>query len=211
MLNVAKVFAWARDKGVPLIRWRLPLRSDKAASLLDKESQDALYEEEPALWGYFAKGARGVMIKDNLSQGRGMVNGTRVLLHSLTLTPRAEVAVRNAQAGSVITLPEVPISINVQPLVSTAFLERLRPFSILGDDEPVVVPISKRSQPLAKEISSVFAASELPKVTTLNVETHAVELGYAFTDFKMQGKTVDKFVLSLAPRDFEPPFSLSSV
>jgi hypothetical protein len=39
---------------------------------------------------------------------------------------------------------------------------------------------------------------------------HEVELGFAFTDYKVQGRTIDYFVLCLAPRTFPPHFTLNS-
>ena len=201
-LNAAKVYLWARVHGVTLFRWKLPLESARAATL-DRETTDALYEEEPSLWGYFAKGAPGFLIQDNLSQGRGLVNGTKVRLHSLTLKGGAsDMAKMAAQAGpgAVVTLAEPPKSVNVTPLVRAHFVERLRPYSIAPPNEDVVVPIMGRNGALAKEINSAFAAAELPGMSKLNVKGHIVELGFAITDFKSQGKTMDRIVLSLASR-----------
>ena len=39
---------------------------------------------------------------------------------------------------------------------------------------------------------------------------HEVELGFAFTDYKVQGRTIDYFVLCLVPRTFPPHFTLNS-
>ena len=203
-LNGAKIAAWAGAHGVPLLRWKLPLRSERAANL-DRETTEALYEEEPSLWGYFAKGAPAYLTAVNKSQGRGLVNGTRVRLHSLTLPEgeagdRVRAAVAQAGAGSVVTLSTMPLSMNVTPVVKPHFLERLRPFSLAGPTEDVVIPIMKESGTVKRTITSGFAAEELPGMSELLVEGHIVELGFAITDFKSQGKTMQKIILSLASR-----------
>jgi hypothetical protein len=45
----------------------------------------------------------------------------------------------------------------------------------------------------------------------LSTRGHAISLAFAVTDFKLQGKSVDVLILSLAPRNFNPPFYLHSL
>jgi len=45
---------------------------------------------------------------------------------------------------------------------------------------------------------------------TLSFHAHPIALAFAVTDFKLQGKTLDKLVLSIAPRPFPPHLDLKS-
>ena len=56
--------------------------------------------------------------------------------------------------------------------------------------------------------SSVLADQSIPE--HFKMIQHEVELGFAFTDYKVQGRTIDYFVLCLAPRTFPPHFTLNS-
>ena len=49
------------------------------------------------------------------------------------------------------------------------------------------------------------------KTTGLFIKPHSVSLAFAVTDYKLQGKSLDVLILSLAPRKFEPPFYLHSL
>ena len=83
--------------------------------------------------GHFVAGAPGV-ITDNIAQDKGLVNGTRCILHSLTLhesspgTPvdNLPAMMQKPGPGGVVTLSKQPLSINVTPIVaSKRFEERL--------------------------------------------------------------------------------------
>ena len=43
---------------------------------------------------------------------------------------------------------------------------------------------------------------------TLRLHRHPVDLAFAVTDFKLQGKTMDELLLSIAPRPFPPHLDL---
>lgn len=45
----------------------------------------------------------------------------------------------------------------------------------------------------------------------LFLRVHAVTLAFAVTDYKLQGKSLDRLILSLAPRKFHPPFYMHSL
>ena len=212
-LNAAQAYRWAQHHGLPLIRWKLPLRGIER---LEPAELTALYEEEPSLWGYFVKGAPAVLTVENISQGRGLVNGTRVTLDSFTMDPKLRLNVdtllQDVGPGGVVTLPQQPLSIQVRPHVKSTFLNRLREFSVSTQPDDVIIPILQSGKgELEKELSSVWSATHIGQRRLSCKSTHLLELGFAFTDYKMQGKSTDRFILSLSHREAGARFDLTSV
>lgn len=61
--------------------------------------------------------------------------------------------------------------------------------------------------PRPRALPSVYAADNgVPR--TLRLKKHHVDLAFAVTDFKVQGKTLDYFVLSIGPRSTRPALKL---
>ena len=212
-LNAAQAYRWAQYHGLPLVRWKLPL---KGMERLEPAELTALYEEEPSLWGYFVKGAPAVLTVENLSQGRGLVNGTRVTLDSITMDQSlmldVDALLHSVGPGGVVTLPQQPLSIQVRPDVKSIFLDRLREFSVSTDPNDVVISILQSSLgEFEKELSSVWSITHVGDRKVACQRTHLLELGFAFTDYKMQGKSVDRFILSLAQRESGKSIDLTSV
>lgn len=76
------------------------------------------------------------------------------------------------------------------------------------------------SQNVEVPVLSYKARLKVPKYMRYNIEpgrrallhqSHAVELGFAYPDFKFQGATVDKIILLLTKRPSVPHLSISSV
>mgnify|MGYP006144872363 CR=1 FL=1 len=174
-INAAQAYAFARHHGMVLVRWRLKLVGQDAQRL-NGALLDEFYEEEPGLWGYFVKGAPG-MINDNLAQRKGIVNGTSCVMHSLTLDKDAhddlEQLMRRAGPGGVVTLSQPPRSINVQPQVIPKFADRLRPHSLV--DSSVVIPIKLSPEQESFTPTSLVAAMNgalRPRASTKNALFH---------------------------------------
>ena len=73
----------------------------------------------------------------------------------------------------------------------------------------LVLPIGIGKAPVDYALtSSLLADQSIPE--HFKLIQHEVELGFAFTDYKVQGRTMDYFVLCLAPRTFPPHFTLNS-
>ena len=222
-LNAARSADYAKWHKRVLIRWRLQLSGSDAATL-NKDELDELFQDEVGLWFHFVAGAPCVLTDTSYAQHKGLVNGTRAIFHSLTLADDAtdDLAslIANATPGEVITLSQAPATVNVVPNVAEHFERRLRPDSL--DASELVIPIAWKGSTDEYEPTSTFAAmnsiglkrhtkGSRKRSTHLFVKSHAVESAFAVTDFKMQGKSEDIFVLSLAPRPFGPPFDLSAV
>ena len=71
------------------------------------------------------------------------------------------------------------------------------------------MPIITSKHKAAHDTSSLWAwMRAVPK--TLNCTEHPITLAFAVTDFKLQGKTLEKLVLSIAPRPFPPHLDLKA-
>ena len=74
-------------------------------------------------------------------------------------------------------------------------------------DDAVVVPIIQSTHPQEYDTTSLFACQKgIPK--KLRYAGFGMTLAFAVTDFKLQGKTLDELVLSVAPRPFPPHMDL---
>ena len=85
--------------------------------------------------------------------------------------------------------------------------ELLRRGATITIDGELVVPIlmGKRSE-VAKPTSIYAAQVAIPK--QLMIKKHQFDLAFAVTDFKLQGKTTEDLLLSIAPRPVPPHLDL---
>ena len=103
----------AEKLGVPYYRWKLPISGAGVAQLTDAE-RDALYANNPRLWGHFIPGAPCV-----LSENQGKIewrisNGTIGKFYSVMYQGReTQLGERGALAGQVIDI-EAPDAVNVE-------------------------------------------------------------------------------------------------
>ena len=204
-LNRKQAEAFARAHGLPLVMWRLPL-TGRAAELLDDSMLLELCDHEPGLWGIFVRGAPA-MLTQNIQPTKFLVNGAYGYMHSLSFSEGAPEELE-PQASSTgfrhVILDEPPLSINFQLTLPD------------GDDgtgietlieDFVVVPIVKSQHADTHDTASLWACMKsVPK--TLRLHKHPVDLAFAVTDFKLQGKTMDELLLSIAPRPFPPHLDL---
>ena len=113
----------------------------------------------------------------------------------------------NRPGYKLIELDEAPLAINFQ-LEMPEDDDKDGIESLV--DDAIVVPIllSKHSQ--SYDTSSLFACQKaVPK--SLRFRGHAITLAFAVTDFKLQGKTKNELILSIAPRPFLPHLDIKSL
>ncbi|CAK0867394.1 unnamed protein product [Prorocentrum cordatum] len=204
-LNRLQVEAFAKASQLPLITWKCPL-TGKAAELLDSADLDEAYDNEPGLWGYFARGAPA-MLTENIQPTKFLVNGACGYMHSLTL--QGDLG-EDLDIGEPcpefrrMVLEEPPLCINVQLSLPDgddgAGIESLV-------DDAVVVPILCSKHPKEHDMTSLFSCVKaMPK--NVRHRGHAITFAFAVTDYKLQGKTKDNLILSIAPRPFPPHLDL---
>ena len=220
-LNHAQLYAFAQAFNLPLVRWRRQFLDPQALDRM-KDNLDELYDHEPELWSYFVEGAP-VNLTDTIMATRKLVNGTPGLLDSLSFrngtVPDALDRAYDVGGYVEVTLEEPPLSVNVR-VGSKANAERPSLWhgvplddlegliqSVAGSDAQVVPIIASNKNSEDIVLRSVFAAqTSAPCI----VEARKPGFMYAFalTDFKLQGRTLVKLVLSICTRPCPPYLKL---
>lgn len=214
-INHAQVQRFATVHNLPLIRWRLPLSGRTAEELSDEETE-ALFEAHPVeLYQYFCVNAP-CYLTDNIGSRLSLANGTRVFHHSLTFdhtgsarrqhsVGAAEEAIRNGVAGQVVTIDVAPLSVNVRvPFDEDVVAAWDRGLTMVPGS--VVVPVMANDR--AQEDVDLHGQWLGQRVS---VTPHAVELGFACSVWKVQGRTMSKVVLVLNKRPQGPHFSYAGL
>ena len=212
-INHAQLEAFASQFKLPLVRWKLPLVDGEA---LNAEVLNRLYENEPNLWGYFVEGAP-VHITANINSVRKLVNGTPGLLHSLILNSeahedRAKLA-QGYETNTMVTLAKPPHAVNIivggtpsKPIywheVPLEDLSGLIPNDYYAEEQ--VVPLFTEANDSEEDINSLYAAHQ-GIAHKLSVKAHGYAIAFAMTDFKLQGRTLPKLIISICERP-RPPY-----
>jgi hypothetical protein len=116
-LNLSQLQAFARDRGLPIVRWRKDQKKWEDRPLDCDAQLKAM--EDPYFWQYFVPGA-DAYCTENLCIPIKLANGTPVRLHSLSFTDTAEAnyyksGMEYYNPGDFITLLKPPASVNVVP------------------------------------------------------------------------------------------------
>ena len=215
-INHAQLEAFARAFELPLVRWRLTLVDDAFA---DPAVRERLYEHEPNLWGYFVEGAP-VHLLETIKSVRKLVNGSPALLDSLVVTNDADRRLLGEKFGggfSTIDLAEPPHAVNVVVggTEEAPCLWHEVPLDDLSDLLPEyagsrqMVPILQSSNREEAECYSAYGAQQ-GIAQKISVKQHQYAIAFALTDFKLQGRTLPKLVLSICKRARLPWMTLSS-
>ena len=204
--NHSQLLAWASYYDVPAFRWKLPIQG-RWPEFHEERVLDQMYEDELGLWGYFARGAP-VMLLDNVQPSKLLANGASGFLHSLSFLDDGENCAKVTAAQGFegfITLDAPPHSINFQ--LHVAAHESTEGIESLMNDGTIVVPITFSDHKVPYTTTSLHSVlHNIPK--KVFVTTHMVTLAFALTDFKVQGKTLDYFVVNLRPHAWFPHMDL---
>jgi hypothetical protein len=219
-LNFAQAEAFAKWHRRPMILWRHPL-GDSDAENLGAMNLDELYSCEKGLIGVFVKEAPSMLLK-NMQSTKALVNGSIGKMHSLSfsgLPPPEVVAAEAMQEFVRIELAEPPYAVNFELTLpdgdSGEGIESLLDGD--GDDESdpeetetkrrIVIPIRTNNGTHDHHLISLYAAmAGMPKI--IKIFAPWITLSFALTDFKLQGRTLDALILSIAPRPFPPHLDL---
>ena len=203
-LNRSQAFIFARRHNKPVISWRHCLHEGsksifEVAANGNEERLEKIYDSIGELTFYFVPGAPAV-IKDNVSTSNGLANGKMCTLHGITLDEseqaRLEEVLAHATGGQEIRLDNPPISVNVQIEEPSDFLRS----TTISKDGKTVIPMIIRKN-IRREISlnNDVAHKYRMDVEKMNLAyiDHGVELGFALTYHKVQGRTLDKVIIDL--------------
>ncbi len=148
------------------------------------------------------------MLTENIQSTKLLVNGASGFLHSLTLSdtaPEHDRETIRSRGFKVVILDEPPFSVNFQ--LSLPDGDAGEGIESLVDDA-VVVPVLQSKHAQEHDTTSMYATmSCVPK--TLRYRGHGLTLAFAVTDYKLQGKTMEELVLSIAPRPFLPRLDIT--
>ena len=225
-INYAQLDAFARAFDLPLVKWRLPMVDE----IDNAELREELYQDEPTLWGYFVEGAP-VNLIETIKSVRKLVNGSPALLDSLDFeggVVPATLADAIARGGyKKVVLDAPPLAVNVR-VGGTQSPPGSAPGSAQGsalwhgvelDDLSSlitsvvpggqVVPILQSDNVEEVELRGVVAAQACI-AETVRVRIHQYMLAFALTDFKLQGRTLPKLILSVCKRQVPPWMTISA-
>jgi hypothetical protein len=234
-INLGQLKAFAAKFNLPIVRWRNELVDGSAFET--HSIRDELFNHERNLWSYFVEGAP-VLLGKTIKSVRKLVNGSPGLLDSLNVInaadlQRIENGYNTGFDKNMVTLESMPLAVNVvvggtedAPIlwheVPLPDLSRLIPeFTIPRSTEDFdgcedernncaqVIPLLLSPSSETADCYSVYAAQQ-GICNKILVRRHPYELAFALTDYKLQGRTLPKLIISLCTRVRMPWMTLSS-
>ena len=190
VLNLVQARAFAQRRGTKVLTWVLPISTGRnhQSSAEPAAERPADLARTPGIYGVFVEGAPAYLTR-NLQPLRGLANGTAVTYESLIFATdedrfEAQRAI-DREPGDVVLLPVAPTHVLVRV--------RLQPHAIVGLDETLLQPDGTILVPIGYR-------NDWTKVSGtrgIKVRNLMVELGFAITFFKIQGRTVHRLILNL--------------
>jgi len=209
-INQIRIISHAKTNGRPVIFWRNTPCGDNA-SLLSRAELQRLYSTHLPLTSYFAVGGL-CMITENLSQAKGIVNGTQCVMHSLTPDPKEDEerakrrnpldntpflslhdAIRNAKPGEMVELLLPPLSINVTISPESSTLQNVSASDTLVQGQHVI-PMFESTFSKTEPIKSwELLGREHDPIQSIAFKDHCLELRYSITFHKIQVQSAQNF------------------
>lgn len=165
-----------------------------AATDLQSSDLAAVFQREPLLFDTFVKGAP-CTIAEGLCTRRGLVNGTRAIMHSLAFPDdtcdEMMQQIHNAERGSHVFLPYPPLTVNVE--LPNADVTRFANQATLIDGQ-VVLPLQTCRFPEILKIKlSTGTDSKIKMYPSM------AQLAFVITLDKSQGQTIDRLLVNINP------------
>ena len=204
---------FAQRKGVPLVTWNLASKGTLITKANDAGFAEKLFTLESGLLGMFVEGAPAY-INQNINPSMGLANGTYVVMHSLSFNENVsqrelgeiERQLNHAKPGERVHLPFPPQFINVSVPLPQEIAKNWPPDSTLVPGE-VVIPIGLCTSKTRIKAKCQFQ-NKLYK-GNVDLTEHRVEFGFVVTFHKVQGKTLNKVILELNKRPFQPSLTFN--
>jgi hypothetical protein len=199
-INHDQAKRFAQYHGHKVIQWHLPLILDD--TFTSQHTIDQIYHEKASVLTFtFVYGAPAYLT-ENMNPLKGVVNGSPCTFHSLywkdpNVATQMLSLINNTPLGQVVMLPIPPNYVNVQlngrPNCSSD--------SLVGNTAYVIpVPVTSTNKVDIKFGRKKYFA-----------KNHAVELGFAITYHKLQGKTLDLLILNPYSRGCKPELTLMAL
>lgn len=193
---------YSEEYGLPLLKWKLTPAKSKAFEKLGNQTS-RLYDQEDVLWGHLVTGAPGVITK-NLAVHRRIANGSPCVMRNVGYfdsTTHADVQsqIQESTTGHEIEI-QPPDYIIVEFMQGDA-VKRFQDVTLQHGKAVVAIPTSVTDR------KEVYLRGELAMDSALfKVDMHmpSVEVDYASTDYKCQGRSIPKLILSVMPTGAPP-------
>ena len=208
-INIDKIrdFAMALDR--PLFKWKLcVVGTNGCKGPPPHEVLDNLYDSEPTMFGYYVEGAP-VLLTENVQATRHVVNGTRGLMHSLICHEDETPNATERRGYHEVTLLHAPTAMNVVVGATpprTAFWHgELLPdlAECMPEAHDVqIVPIFTANQTTTISCTSAYAC--INEVRRIEMKGLALQSAFAFTDYRVQGRSLGRLVIDTTFRPTRP-------
>ena len=200
---------FARFYGIPVFRWLVSYR--KWRNRPDPEFlSEAL--DDPCFYQYYVQGCRGYLT-DKVCVALYLINGLEIKLHSMTFSdehgPEMEQIILTAKPGYVYTLPQPPITVNVELLLPSHtpahILDALAALSLeqlpVGAEGPwrIIVPLhghiacKETKKPVLVRGGDGFGPSKVLLRSIFPYETN-----FALTVHRSLGVTLERGIIALS-------------
>ena len=215
IFNLSWAKLYAEHYGIVVVRWLL--RTTETSSIVcsgDGLTQQQLMDDYPEVCGYFVRGAP-CTVNYNVKPEKGIANGSQATFNSLmwdvndpSYNETAQ-AISMAAPGSVVTVPIPPkyyvieyelrfgISLSAEETISETDCPPINP-----GYKCVAIPTNSPDQTLEKLSNVVVGAQLIPVYSYYEA---SVELLFACTYDKSQGKTLHEVILHVDKNPFKSP------
>jgi len=199
-LNFKQAVRWAVENNTVVLAWRHPL-VEGYKKLFTDEELDLMYALYPDTCGYFVAGLEDYLLK-NISPPNKAANGSPIKYVSLLIRDpderlRLENQVSLAQPGQVLWLSEPPLAVNVAlPNTKASSWPADAQLPSSSPDSEVIIPVPATRY--THEITVGPVLSRYGKSQKVQFKTIKVDLPFAVTFHKVQGRTVERVLLDLS-------------
>ena len=216
-LNLAQLHAFAKQFNLPVVRWRVPLKNDVLAG---DAMRERLYEAEPNLWQYFVRGAP-LVLTETIKATRNVVRGALGLLDSLEVASDADAMAVAAARGYCTVDISQPVVVNAivgggpKGTAAARYWHEVELDDLSGvlpnyvEGEQIIPLVVSKNAYKADCHSDVAALEGIDAKQEVFVHQYAV--GFALTDYRLQGRTLPRLILSIFYRQRAPYMSLQSL
>ena len=217
LINDCQSERFARCNNTVIVRWPRKLKDWMGGPTTAAGVQHAI-DNNACFWETFLCNALGYL-NVNVNTKIEMANGTLVRYHSLSFLKEADLAIFNrmvngARAGDTVTLNDPPDIINVElfPDVEGQSDDELKKNresrqkwkwgTVPNSDGKIIVPVSRHNSRCIKKMSELVRPSARPvrySPSRAYLQDHfPLELGFAITIYKVQGRTIYKIIVALS-------------
>ena len=192
-----------------IIRW---LKDFKCWTQRPPVEFEAAALQDPCFYEYYVQDADG-FLNENIMRDLCLVNAIPIVYHSIKFDPDTERWLRplidSAAPGDIITSPVRPICINAKlvmpPNTPCHVMEALRSFSIVPSQgqsrtSSIVIPVTEFPCKWDRTSTPVHGSPDFSPSKVLLRQWFPLELGFAVTVHKSEGRTLPRTIVALSYR-----------